>query len=241
MDENEMANLFDVTYNNITSNQAPGLSDYEVSLFLTKAQNELLKNYFNPKGNKYGEGFDYSPKRHIDFSNVIMVKKYRYSDIEHEEQENDSFEIPVDDDLNIMMMLNEEVRVTRGNRKRVLLSVVPIAAEEYQRIITKPYKRPLKHQAWRIINHPSDHKVFLIVVGPGDILDSYTMRYVRRPRPIIISNLPDNLSIDGKRNQSSCELDDNIHEEIVQRAVELAKTAWQGDLNSTIQAGQRSE
>lgn len=37
---------FDILYNNITSNQAPGLNVYEKSLFLTKAQDELIKNYF---------------------------------------------------------------------------------------------------------------------------------------------------------------------------------------------------
>ena len=33
----EMDNMFDVLYNNITSNQAPGLNAYEKSVFLTKA------------------------------------------------------------------------------------------------------------------------------------------------------------------------------------------------------------
>ena len=45
------------------SNQAPGLDEYEKSVFLTKAQYEIVKNYFNPKSNKNQEGFDDSPKR----------------------------------------------------------------------------------------------------------------------------------------------------------------------------------
>ena len=52
MTTQEFSNEFDVLYNNIMSNQAPGLDEYEKSVFLTKAQNEILKNYFNPKGNK---------------------------------------------------------------------------------------------------------------------------------------------------------------------------------------------
>ena len=31
----EFSNQFDVLYNNITSNQAPGLNEYEKSVFLT--------------------------------------------------------------------------------------------------------------------------------------------------------------------------------------------------------------
>lgn len=67
----EFSAEFDVLYNNITSNQAPGLDEYEKSVFLTKAQDEILKAYFNPKGNKLFEGFDDSTRRQIDFSNLV--------------------------------------------------------------------------------------------------------------------------------------------------------------------------
>lgn len=52
----EFSDQFDVLYNNITSNQAPGLNEYEKSLFLTKAEKEIVKNYFtaNSKGNTIG-------------------------------------------------------------------------------------------------------------------------------------------------------------------------------------------
>ena len=42
----EFSDEFDVLYNNISSNQAPGLNEYEKSVFLPKAQNEIVKNYF---------------------------------------------------------------------------------------------------------------------------------------------------------------------------------------------------
>lgn len=43
MTTQEFSNEFDVLYNNIMSNQAPGLDEYEKSVFLTKAQSEILK------------------------------------------------------------------------------------------------------------------------------------------------------------------------------------------------------
>ena len=63
MTNSEFSNEFDVLYNNITSNQAPGLDEYEKSVFLTKAQDEIVKAYFNPKTNKVHEGFDGNEKR----------------------------------------------------------------------------------------------------------------------------------------------------------------------------------
>lgn len=42
----EFSNQFDVLFNNITSNEAPGVNEYEKSIFLTKAQDEVVKNHF---------------------------------------------------------------------------------------------------------------------------------------------------------------------------------------------------
>ena len=58
MTNQEFSNEFDVLYNSIMSNQAPGLDEYEKSVFLTKAQDEIIKSYFNPRKNKTQEGFD---------------------------------------------------------------------------------------------------------------------------------------------------------------------------------------
>ena len=44
MTNNEFSNEFDVLYQNITSNQAPGLDEYEKSVFLSKAQDEIVKS-----------------------------------------------------------------------------------------------------------------------------------------------------------------------------------------------------
>jgi len=45
-------------------------------VFLTKAQDEIVKAYFNPKTNKVQEGFDGNEKRQIDFSMIMRSKTY---------------------------------------------------------------------------------------------------------------------------------------------------------------------
>ena len=306
MSVEEMDNMFDVLYNNITSNQAPGLNAYEKSVFLTKGQDEILKNYFNPKskGNNTQEGFDGSVKRQVDFSMLTTVAttsatSYTYSlvsgktdkdgkpvysrtettapkstysyteaydaegNVLKDEKDNilyirnegtdvSDFGTPLFDmrentksialPSKLMYAINEMVEVTRNN-KAVLLQVVPVKFDEYSRLMCKPYKRPLKYQAWRLTNNDVVNKAD-IVVGPSDTLTKYTIRYVRRPNPIIVSDL-DGLTIEGKSTATECELDPILHEEILQRAVELAKIAWtntgQDNLQAVIQAGQRSE
>ena len=59
----EFSTEFDVLFNNITSNQAPGLNEYEKSVFLTKAQSQLINEYFNNRTDGVGGGFDGSQRR----------------------------------------------------------------------------------------------------------------------------------------------------------------------------------
>lgn len=76
MDNREILKRFDVLYNNIMSDRAPGLNAYEKSVFWNKATLEVLKNHLNSKGNRYTEGFDDSSKRQIDFSDLTVKESY---------------------------------------------------------------------------------------------------------------------------------------------------------------------
>lgn len=238
MTNQEFSNEFDILYNNISSNQAPGLDEYEKSVFLTKAQDEIVKNYFNPKGNKYQEGFDGNEKRQIDFSMITKTKSYTtFSASTFDGRINNK---SVNLETDIMMLINEFADVTRdGNTVR--LSVIPLNYKEYTRLMSKPYKRPLKFQAWRILDNTSGATNRAeVIIGPNDVLTEYTIRYIKRPRAIILSNL-EGVTLDGKSTEQTCELDPILHQEILQRAVELAKAAYAGDLNSNVELGKRSE
>lgn len=245
MTTQEFSNEFDVLYNNIMSNQAPGLDEYEKSIFLTKAQSEILKNYFNPKGNKYQEGFDDNPKRQIDFSKLVKAcKPTPFNNINNLYVPFDSrsklFSMPTD----ILMILNETAMVSIDAINRII-SIVPINFHEYNRLMSKPYKQPLKNQGWRLLHSGSStSQIAEVIVKNGSTLTEYTIRYIKRPQPIILTNLNDsysNVSIDGETAITECELDPILHPEILQRAVELAKAAYVGDIKSSIELGQRSE
>ena len=243
MTAQEFSNEFDVLYNNIMSNQAPGLDEYEKSVFLTKAQSEVTKNYFNPKGNKYQEGFDGSQKRQVDFSK--LMKTYASSGTVPTPTSffgnvTGAYKITWPDD--VFVVVNEVVDVTKKNdNRKYRLQVIPIKYDEYLRVSSKPYKQPLKNQAWRIINGEND--INLIVGHLNSVSsDGYHIRYVKHPKPIILESLDGSgLSINGETNAMGCELDPEIHPEILQRAVELAKAAYTGDINSQLQMGQISE
>ena len=244
MTTQEFSNEFDVLYNNIMSNQAPGLDEYEKSVFLTKAQLEILKNYFNPKGNKYGQGFDENAKRQIDFSTLITVAKPSLytptDDYVKFDDRSQLYKMPSD----ILLVLNETGINTVDKVKR-LISIVPINYEEYARLMSKPWKQPLKNQGWRLFQSAGEVDfISEVVIKYNSTLTDYKIRYVKRPKPIILANLADeysNVSIEGLNTVTECELDPILHPEILQRAVELAKSSYTGDLKSSVELGQRSE
>lgn len=236
MTVSEFSDQFDVLYNNITSNQAPGLDEYEKSVFLTKAQEELVKNYFSPKGNPHQDGFDDSPKRQADFSTLMKTATLSTTTGTKFDQRSRLYSYPSD----VFIVLNEQLYV--GSTPYV---IVPISFTEYDRLMTKPYKYPPKYQAWRLITNQGSSTPTVEIIGVfATGTPTYSMRYIKRPEPIILvdlSSIQNSLTIQGRSAAMTSTLPEEIHEEILQRAVELAKIAWAGEPTATVQAGTRSE
>ena len=370
----EFSTEFDVLYNSITSNAAPGFNDYEKSVLLTLAQEELIKSYFVANNNTTGVGLDGSQKRHYDFSTLIKIKTLiniidsiltTGVDVPvFNKDANNIFLVPND----VFLVLNEYLTVKNNS-----YTVFPISYDSYNLLMSKPFPYPNKRQAWRLdssidgevaaikVIHVSDDKdissknitfesiyhkplnieinikngdylsnfvvvseskeavnitlnlsntanndivdihnymfklmdantlktkgldkyikplnpdysitsvgkigtykaeipavtdlqgnyknfgIFNIIYYPIEIPSfdvSYTIRYVKVPRPIILSDLTDlELSIRDRREQSTCELPDEMHPEILKRAVELAKAYYIGDLQSQLAIGKNS-
>lgn len=238
MTASEFSNEFDVLYNNIMSNAAPGLNEYEKSVFLTKAQEEIVKNYFDPMGNKYGKGLDDSPKRQIDFSELIKVGRGVLNTAIPSltfDKRAKVYDLPSD----LFLIINEAVETSSGTKQ-----VVPISYSDYTRLMSRPYKEPIKYQAWRIITTSQNNISVELIANSNDSVTEYNIRYIKRPAPIITVDLSSEyggVTINGVSTVSECELNPIIHAEILQRAVEQAKAAYQGDLQASVELGKRSE
>lgn len=245
----EFSNEFDILYNNIMSNAAPGVDEYEKSVFLTKAQLEIIRNYFNPESNKNKQGFDDSPKRQIDFSSIIKTTTpSTYTGIYTKfDDKSKVYSLPSD----LLYIINESATVTLNNVSKNI-SIIPLTFSQYLQQINKPYKYPLKNQGWRLILNAQNGPILgqrgtianvaEVIINPNYILSQYKIRYIFKPNPIILIDLASSgLSIEGMTMPSECQLDSSIHQEILQRAVELAKSAYMGDLNTNVELGQRIE
>lgn len=227
---NEIINRFDVLYNNTMSNQAPSLDAYEMSVFFNKAQLEVLKNHLNPKGNKYGEGFDGSAKRQIDFSSLTDETLLRPNGTCEFCINATRFPAPTDvlSVLNEYAVFNAKVYDSDGNEHlvRTTLVGIPINHVEYDTLMSRPYKFPPRSQAWRMYIGNN----FEVISAIGDNLEEYHVRYVRKPKEVNLGN-----------NNDIPEIPEALIDEVLQRAVELAKNSWEGNLETTKALGERSE
>ena len=249
MTTKEFSNTFDILLNSNDTRALYGdvssigdmvLDEYEKSILLTQAQDIIVKSYFDRQLNQQGQGFDDSSKRQIDFSNLITTGVASLNE--------DTTKVPYDSrgklfkmPSNILLILNELLTVTTDGVDSNYV-VVPVHYKEYDRMMSRPYTQPLKKQCWRLYqgvgNSESTEstKVDLlseVITSEGSISANsslkYKIRYIRRPRPIILTNLkfissPGELTIDNKTDISECELNPLIHMDILNKAIEIAYT-----------------
>lgn len=234
MTTGEFSTEFDVLYNNITSNQAPGLNEYEKSVLLTKAQSQILIEYFNNRIDNVGGGYDGSQKRQYDFSSIIktvdLVSVVEPTTIKRLNSKSKLFYFPGD----YFLSVNEVLYA--GDKPYTIL---PISYSEYQLLMLKPYHYPVKNAAWRLITNNDSTPVAEIIGRFKTDSLIYTIRYIPKLNPIILDDLgPYGMTIENKTAPNTSELPSEMHRDILDRAVLLAKVAWQNGIGVQ-QAGQQ--
>ena len=268
MTAQEFSSEFDLLYNNISSAQAPGLTEYEKSVFLTKAQDEIIKNYFTnvQGGNKYQQGIEDSNKRCADFSALLTVAvlNAETTNVVPFDDRGKIFKLPDGTtDKKVMIVITEIFKTgksTSENENPPLTSyqVIPLKFDEYIRLMAKPSSDPLKRQVWKLMGNSESGNGSIEIVphwkDKDNNINKLILKYIRKPYPIILEDLSSQgLTIEGYKgtggstdgaaieNKPCCELAEELHPEILQRAVELAKAAYTGDLKSSVELGQRTE
>ena len=93
--------------------------------------------------------------------------------------------------------------------------------------MSRAYSQPLKKQCWRLFQSNNTETITELIPAEGVNVTDYYIRYVRRPRPIILTDLnlvqsqvP--LEIDGETAVTECELNPILHMDILEEAVRLA-------------------
>ena len=250
MTTQEFSNTFDTLLNSYNSQGMFGeqasrgeivLDEYEKSVLLTQAQDIIVKQYF--EGGGVNGGFDDSARRQVDFSNLITVEEITKEEnpvLTPYDERSLIYKTPatVTGKAKVLYILNEKIVVSTTSGQPAVTTkrqyvVVPINYKEYDRQMSKAYAQPLKKQAWRLFQDGGTSALDLYSeiipvensITSGEI-PKYKIRYIRRPQPIILTNLDfttqADLEIDGIKTVSECELNPILHMDILNKAVELA-------------------
>lgn len=244
----EFSNQFDILYNAIATQSAPGIDAYEKSVYLTKAQLEIIKNYYDPESNRKQKGFEASEKRRADLKELIKPYSTNIAIDNNTKLHPSSRFYPIPND--VFLIIQEQVLIkSQDCYNNILKKVKPVTHDEFQTQIDNPFKSPNHNVAWRLNVSKINNQKVVEIVSPYNVNGSleYKIRYIKYPKPIIIENLNtvfpgEGLTVEGLNTVQECELDQEIHYEILDRAVQLALRDYKPqNLESKLQLDIRNE
>ena len=190
-------------------------NEYEKSYFLTKAQDELVIALYNGR-NVSGESFESTEELRRYLSN--LVKEARLQPITNTSglvigigSNSKFFTLPQD-----LWYITYEAVDIDGARCSALspMDVYPVTQDDYNKTKRDPFRGANDRRALRL-----DLSDGVIEIVCKYIVKDYYVRYLRKPKPIVLVNMPNNLTIDGVGKKSECELHEALHQRILERAV----------------------
>lgn len=190
-------------------------NEYEKSYFLTKAQDELVIALYNGR-NVSGESFESTEELRRYLSN--LVKEVRLQPITNTSglvigigSNSKFFTLPQD-----LWYITYEAVDIDGARCSALspMDVYPVTQDDYNKTKRNPFRGANDRRALRL-----DLSDGVIEIVCKYIVKDYYVRYLRKPKPIVLVNMPNNLTIDGEGKKSECELHEALHQRILERAV----------------------
>lgn len=222
MTTREFSDGFDVLMNSQSTVQEFGstsapvnLDEYEKSMLLTKAQEQIVQSLFD--GSLTGFSFEETESMRRDLD--VLVKTIHPKKVEGPIglSKNSTF-YKLEDD--VWYITYESIDLVKDSycKDSNTIRVIPVRQDELHRIKDNPFKRPNKRKAIRL-----DAAGGIVEIISAYPVDNYLVRYVRKPKPIILIQLEDGLSIDNIQEVTECELSNSLHQLILERAVQLAK------------------
>lgn len=193
-------------------------NEYEKSLFLTKAQEELVSSLYNGK-NPYGDSFESTEEMRRYLSNLVAEKYLK--PITNTSgtplgitSSSTFFTLPED----LWFITLESVILKNSKCKNeTYMKVYPTKQDEYLNIRDNPFRGANDRRALRL--DLSEGNVEIICKY---LIAKYYIRYIKKVSPIILEDLPNELTIEGKNEACDCTLHEALHQKILERAVQIA-------------------
>ena len=227
MELKDFSNNFDLLLNSYATSASFGstdnsgsieLDEFEKSQFLTNAQEKIVEGLYNGR-NPWGESFEETEelRRYLG----SLVKDAKLSPLTTSsgavlgvDSKSKFFTLPED----LWFITYESVDISReGCEGNNTLEVYPVRQDEYHKIKKNPFRGANNRRALRL--DLSENNVEIVCKFQ---VDKYYVRYLRRLKPIILTNLGDENSIQGYNTPQECEVHESLHQKILELAVQMA-------------------
>lgn len=221
MTTQEFSNEFDTLVNSqaavnnfgITS-AATNFDEYEKSVFLTEAQEEIVKGLYN--GTITGKSFEEVEELRRDLDSLIKTDFPTEIELSDNLDKSSKFYQLKND---VWFIVYESVELVEGAycRNNPTVKIIPMRHDEWNRLKDNPFRRPNKR---KVVKLDRGNNVSELISGYP--IQNYLVRYLSKPTPIILIPLEDGLTIDGLKEITECKLNTVLHRPILERAVQLA-------------------
>lgn len=186
-------------------------NEYEKSLFLTEAQNQIVIELYSGRNDK-GTPFEGTEELREYLRNLI--KEASITSVVESRSKSKLFKLPSD----LMFITYEEAVIDdedAGCLNGTSIGAVPITHDEITKALKNPFRKPSKDRVLRIDIGPGTIEVFSLYN-----IKEYNIKYLKKPSPIVLGNFSE-VTVDGVNVITECELDSTLHRYILDRAVML--------------------
>lgn len=224
----QMYDDFQLVFNNLSSNLAPGLDIFEISMYLTKAYFTFVSQTYE----QY-EKSEAARKALTELVTNVKLAPYNFTDASDYQVTNEStfFKLPTDllyivyEQVQMPKDVPEEFKCLKGKN----LEVTPIKHDDFHQVYDNPFRYNKKKALRLDVTNAAGERLSEIVVKSPRI-QHYFLRYIRKPKPIILDNLTDDGTatgnaidyIEGQYLESECELNTIFFQDIVRLAAKMA-------------------
>lgn len=214
MTTKEFSNEFDVLLNS-HSGITVELDEYEKSVLLTEAQEEVIKGLY--KGTFTGESLEKTEELRRCLDSLIKTDQPEsiVGDLTGLDKKSSFYKLKSD----VWFITYESVELVNDAycKDSPVIRVVPMRQDEWHRARNNPFRKPNKRKVVRLDN--GSNIIELISDYP---IQKYLIRYISKPAPIILVPLEGDLFINETQEVTECKLNTVLHRTILERAVELA-------------------
>jgi hypothetical protein len=227
MTNSEFSNQFDLLvssyrrfrdFDNREPQDTTEFDEYEKSLYLTKAQEELVLSLYNGRNSSL-----------LSFEETEELRRYLSGLVQEAELEpiqttngkplgvdskSKFFTLPPD----LWFITYESVLLTAGKCEgHTTMQVVPVTQDEYHKIKKNPFRGANDRRALRLDLNDDNVEI----VCNYEVL-KYYIRYLKKLSPIILEDMPDEVTVGGIGEETPCEVHEGLHQRILELAVQMA-------------------